>query len=150
MDLNEYTKKDNLVRYSFFWNEVRLIIAALSLIFGGFPIVFLLFPSGGLVSSLLTIFWIISGIAAIYLLYVWNAGGRKLFGGEGKRDLAAFAVAIISGIHLGIAGITGINIGMKVTPSVILTLVMVVAGALYLWSAWHLHKRYKASGEKLF
>lgn len=151
MDVQEHAKPENLLKYAFLWNEVRLVVAALSLIFGGFPIALRIFGSSlSAVSSLLSLAWIISGLAALYLLYAWNKNGRKLFGGEDKKDMAAFAIAIISGLHLGWAGLTGTNIGMTVIPYGILTLVMVVAGVLYLWSAWHLHKRYKAHNEKLF
>jgi len=151
MDLKEHTKPENLLRYSFMWNQLRLFVAALSLIFGGFPIIFSLFSSSSsMVGSLLTIAWIISGLSAAYLLYAWNQGGRKIFGGVDMKDQVALFIAIFSGLHLGLAGFTGTNIGMKVVPYSMLTFVLIVTGILYLWSAWHLHTRYKANGEKLF
>jgi len=150
MDLKEHTTPANLLKYAFMWNQVRLLVAALSLIFGGFPIVFRLFSSSSsAIGSLLSVAWIISGLAALYLVYMWYQGGRTLFGGKDNVDMAAFAIAMISGLHLGIAGIFGINIGMKVIPYGMLTMVMIVAGLLYLWSAFHLHKRFSAN-RKIF
>lgn len=145
MDIKEHTKPKNLLKYAFMWNQIRLVIAAASLILGGFPVVLRIFSSSSsMVSSLLTVSWIISGLAAAYLFYLWIKGGKKLWGGTDNVDMAAFAIAIISGLHLGIAGVLGTNIGMSVVPSGLLTFVMLIAGALYLWSAFHLHNRYRA------
>ena len=144
MDIKEHTTPKNLFKYAFMWNQVRLVVAAASLIVGGFPVALRIFSSSNsMVGSLLTLSWIISGVAALYLLYMWFQSGKKLWGGSERTDVAAFWVAIISGLHLGIAGILGTNIGMTVIPSTFLTLVMLVAGVLYLWSAWHLYNRSK-------
>jgi hypothetical protein len=151
VDISKHMKLDNILRYSFLWNQARLVIAALSLMLGGFPIALKIFgSSSSAVGSFLSLAWIISGLAAGYLLYSWYKAGKKVFGGEEKKDCVAFWIAIISGLHLGWAGLTGTNVGMTVVPSGLLTLVMLAAGVLYLWSAWHLHTRYKANGEKLF
>ena len=148
MDIKEHTTPKNLFKYAFMWNQVRLVVAAASLILGGFPVALRIFSSSNsMVGSLLTLSWIISGVAALYLLYMWFQSGKKLWGGSERTDVAAFWVAIISGLHLGIAGILGTNIGMTVIPSTFLTLVMLVAGILYLWSAFHLHKRYSKSSD---
>lgn len=148
MDLNKYTKPKNLLRYSFLWNEVRLVVAAISLIWGATPIFFRFTSSSG-GSGLLTLSWLISGVAALYILYVWNKNGQKIFGGKNKKDMAAFWIAIISGVHLGLVPIVG-NLGMSLVPSGLFTIVMIATGILYIWSAWHLYTRYKANKEKLF
>lgn len=152
--MNEHTTPAKLERYSFLWNEVRLVVAALSLIFGGSPIVLSISSSSSglysLVSSLLTVAWIISGITALYLLYRWNGAGKKVFGRSDTKDMIAFFVMIVSGLNLGIAGVIGTNIGMEVVPSGLLTIVMIIAGIAYLWSGFHLYHRWKAHGEKLF
>lgn len=152
MELKDHTTPDKLVRYSFLWSEVRLVVAAASLIFGATPVVYrILGYSLGLVGPLLMLAWIISGLAGAYLLYRWYTGGMQLFGGRNMTDKAAFAINVVSGIHLGIAGLSGINIGMRVVgPLGILTPVVIVAGLAYLWSAYHLWKRWKASGETIF
>ncbi len=94
-----------------------------------------------LAGSLMTLAWILAGIAAAYLLYLWFQGGQTLWGEDILLDRVAFAIAIISGLHLGWAGLFGTNIGMSILP--MLNIVMPLAGLLYLWSAHHLGKRYK-------
>ena len=148
MDLNHHTKPANLLRYSFLWNEARLVIAALSLIFGAEPILSRILPSSGY--GLWTLATFISGLAAAYLLYAWNKGGQKLFGKKDRADLIAFMIATLSGLHLAYAGLLGTNLIMAYTPYSLLSTVIYLGAALYLWSAWHLHKRYKENGEKLF
>jgi uncharacterized membrane protein YuzA (DUF378 family) len=103
------------------------------------------FPSG-LVSTVLTLSWIISGVAAVYLLYMWSKN-RTLFGAKEKLDMVAFLVMIVSGINLGLAGILSKNIGMSVFYG---TVVFWVVGIIYLLSAYHLHRRWKANGGRLF
>src|SRR3989344_8325172 len=97
---------NNLERYSFLWSEVRLIIAALALFLGGVsPLLKLGLPSG-LASSLLTLSWIISGVAAVYLLYRRHKT-KLLLGGKDKWDAVAFFVMVVSGINLGLVGLLG-------------------------------------------
>lgn len=151
MDINDHTSPSKLERYSFLWSEARLVLAAIALFLGGYPLIIKLFGYGSFLyrpaGALLTLSWIISGVSAVYLLYRWNAGGKKLFGGNDKKDLTAFMITVVSGINLGIVGLLGTNIGMNISSS---KLVFIVVGVAYLASAYHLHKRWKAYGEKIF
>ncbi len=149
MNENEHLKPHMLERYSFLWSEARLIIAAIALFIGGYPPILKITPFFlyGLVSSLLTIAWIISGIVSGYLLYRWTKNNQMLFGGKAQMDTVAFFVNIISGFNLGIAGLIGLNIGMSISSNYLLFSLVAV---IYLLSAFHLFKRWKASEEKIF
>lgn len=151
MELKDHTSPDKLLKYSFLWNEVRLVIAALSLILGAVPILYRVLASSS-AYNLITIGSVISGLAALYLLYLWYAGGYMLFGGKDKTDLVAFLIGTLSGVHLGLGGLMGTNIIMSVLygTGILLTLAIYAGGILYLWSAYHLWKRWKASGEAIF
>ena len=109
MDIKEHLKPDKLERYSFLWSEVRLLIASIALFLGGVPPVFKIISSSSglfsLVGSLLTLSWIISGVAAAYLLYRWYSGKMMLFGGKKPLDTTAFFVMIVTGFNLGFAGL---------------------------------------------
>ena len=150
MDIQMHTQPDKLERYSFLWSEARLLIAALALFLGGVPPILKFNPIPGLygtISSLLVVAWIISGLAAAYLFYRWNAGGRKVLGGMETKDATAFFIMIVSGFNLGLTGILGQNIGMSISSD---RTIFVLVGILYLLAAWHLWKRWKSCGEKLF
>lgn len=150
MDLNQHTKPDQLERYSFLWSQTRLIIAAIALFLGGVPPVLKFNPIPGLygiVSSLLTLAWIISGVAAAYLLYRWYSNNQMIFKGRVQSDTIAFFVSVISGFNLGITGLSGNNIGMSISSNYIL---FVITGVIYLAAAWHLQQRWNASGQKIF
>jgi len=150
VDIKEHTHPDKLERYSFIWSEVRLIIAAVALFLGGVPpvIKFLPIPQFyGLVSSLLTLSWIISGVAAAYLGYRWFNAHQTVLGGKDMKDTVAFFVMVVSGINLGLVGILGTNIGMRISTNKV---VFIVVGLLYLVAAYHLFTRWKARGEKVF
>ena len=150
MSFQEHTKPENLERYSFLWSEIRLIIAAVALFMGGVPPVLAFNPIPafyGLLSSLLTISWIISGIASGYLLYRWNVGSRRIFGRQNSMDMILLFVMIISGFNLGIAGIFSKNIGMTISSN---SLVFIIVGIIYLISAWYLFKEWKKNGRRVF
>jgi hypothetical protein len=149
MNLQEHTQPGQLERYSFFWSEVRLLIAAIALFLGGIPPVLFLFrvPSlYGLISLLLTLAWVISGVASGYLLYRWY-GQKMLFGKKETMDTVAFFVLAISGLNLGLAGILRTNIGMSISSN---RFVLIIVGLLYLASAGYLYKRWMESGRKVF
>lgn len=149
-EFKKHLEPARLERYAFLWSETRLLIAALALFLGGVPPVIFIFGKIGLSSmvwSLLNLAWIISGIASLYLLYRWNEAGRRVFGGTDMRDTVAFFVSIVSGFNLGVTGLFGRNIGMSITHNYT---IFIIVGVLYLVSAWHLHTRWKAFGEKLF
>lgn len=138
--------------WSFVWSEVRLLIAAVALFIGGVPpalFVALQMPDLlGVVMLVLKLCWLLSGAAAGYLLYRWFSGERMLFGRKNNaKDTAAFLVMTISGLNLGFVGLTGQNIGMSMSSSYA---VFVVVGILYLIAALYLYQRWSAHGQKVF
>lgn len=150
MNLEEHTQPNQLERYSFWWSEARLVVAALALFLGGVPPIYALLriPSlFGLLSLLLTLAWIISGAASGYLLYRWYSGNRMLFGGKAPLDTTAFLVSVVSGINLGLAGIIRTNLGLSISSN---KLVLILVGLLYLAAAGYLYQRWAASGRKIF
>ncbi len=151
MAFQDHTRPDALERYSFLWSEARLVVASIALFAGGVPpvsYVVLAVPAlFGLVQLGLTLAWIISGLASGYLFYRWWKANRMLFGGKKGADTAAFLVSVISGLNLGVAGLTGANIGMRTFPAYGF---LVVAGLAYLVSAYYLWTRWQSCGKKLF
>lgn len=148
MNIQQHAAPANLEKYSFWWSEARLVIAAVALFIGGFPPILKIAPYAlySLASSLLTVAWIISGIASTYLFYRWYTGTKTLFGGKKQLDAVAFFVSIISGINLGLTGILGTNIGMTISSNYT---VFILVGVIYLASAFHLYKRQNTSGGKM-
>ena len=141
---------DSLERYAFLWSEVRLIIAALALFIGGVPPVLYFLPFSGLygiLTILLKLAWLISGVASVYLVYRWLSGGQKLFGHKDTKDLVAFLIMSVSGINLGLVALIGSNVGMNISSSYPVFLIVAV---LYVISTYHLYTRWKASGERVF
>lgn len=150
MELKSHTEPHKLDMYAFWWSEARLAIAALALLMGGVPPVLALNPMPslyGIVGSLLSLCWIISGAAAVWLAYRWYTSGQRVFGGTDRKDVGAFAVMVVSGFNLGFAGLMGANIGMSISSNY--TVFLVVA-ALYVVSGGYLYKRWSAHGKKLF
>lgn len=139
----------DLERYSFIWSEVRLVIAALALLLGGVPPIFLLTPDPlwGIARLGLVLCWILSGLASGYLLYRWYEGGQKLFGHKNHTDTITFLILVVSGINLGLAGVFGRNIGMAILSG---KLIFVIVAILYLYCAYHLWMHYKKNGDRLF
>lgn len=146
MNIKEHTTPERLEKYSFFWSEARLVVAAVALFLGGVPPILLIIPIP-LVKAGLTICWVISGGVSAYLAYRWYTSGQKVFGGKNKLDLAAFFVNVVTGFNLGIAGLLGINIGMTISSNKI---VFILAGLVYLATAYLLWNRWSKSGKKLF
>ena len=148
MDIKHHTHPDQLETYSFWWSEVRLVVAAVSLLVGGFPVVFWLLPFGfGLTWPLLKLCWLITGLASLYLGYRWFTGGKRVFGGKKNKDLIAFGVSVVSGINLGLTGLLGANIGMRILSG---RFIFAIVGVIYLVSAWYLYKRYNQHGKRVF
>jgi len=150
MNTEEFTNKNNLERFSFLWSQARLVIAAAALFLGGIPVLSFVLRAVslyGIVSAILTISWIISGAASLYLLYMWNKEGRKLFGGRSRYDTLLFLVSVISGVNLGLAGLLRTNVGLTISSN---RAVLMVVGLIYLYSAWHLQKRWNSSDKKIF
>ena len=105
MDLNAHLTPHKLEFYSFWWNEVRLGVAAVSLIYGGVPVIWYILPAYSFYSLIhlgLVLAWLISGLAAGYMLYRWNMADRKVFGGKKDKDVAAFFISVVSGLNLGV------------------------------------------------
>lgn len=150
MNTQDFMKEENLEKYSFLWSEARLVLAAVALAAGGIPFLRLIVPwfmFFGLVSLILTLAWIISGAASAYLAYRWYNSGQKVFGGKGTMDLVAFFVSVISGLNLGVVGLTGRNIGMSLIYSRIIFGITVL---VYLATAMYLYKRWNENHKKLF
>ena len=150
MNIQEHTHPDKLEKYSFYWSEVRLLIASIALFLGGIPPVFYFIRINALYCPLnlgLQLAWVISGVASAYMLYRWNQNGRKLFGGSDSKVTAAFFISVISGLNLGVVGIFGTNIGMNITMNYF---VFCVVGLAYIASAFYLHKEWKSKGGKIF
>lgn len=147
MDIKTHTTPQNLEKYSFFWSELRLIIAAIALFLGGVPPIFKLGLPYALSRSLLTLSWMISGIVSVYLLYRWNKNNKMLFGTKNPNDRVAFFVNIISGINLGLTGLFNKNIGMSISQN---KFAFVLVGVIYLLSAGYLYKRWQSFNNKLF
>src|SRR3989338_5547988 len=145
-----YTQPAQLDKYSFLWSQTRLVIAAIALFIGGVPPVLAFNPFGalyGLISPLLTLSWIISGVASVYLLYRWSTNRQMLFGGKTQMDLIAFFVSVVSGLNLGITGLLGTNIGMTISSN---QFVFFIVGVIYLGAFVHLFRRWNAVGQKIF
>ncbi|OHA17803.1 MAG: hypothetical protein A2664_04345 [Candidatus Taylorbacteria bacterium RIFCSPHIGHO2_01_FULL_46_22b] len=148
-DIKQHTTPNKLEHYSFIWSEVRLVIAAIALFLGGYPVIFFVLPISplyGLLTILLKLAWIISGAASGYLLYRWAIGTKTVFGGKDSRDTTAFFISVVSGINLGITGLLGTNIGMSISSS---KLIFILVGILYLLAAVHLFRRWNSSGRKI-
>lgn len=152
MNINQHTTPGKLERYSFLWSEARLVIAAAALFLGGYPPVLYLNRAVpdlyALTSPLLELAWIISGVASAYLLFRWVKNGQMLFGGKNTLDMVLFLVSVVSGINLGLAGLLNQNFGMSIAKGS--QTLFVITGVIYLFAAYHLHRRWKARGEKLF
>ncbi|MSR76410.1 MAG: hypothetical protein EXS68_02360 [Candidatus Ryanbacteria bacterium] len=150
MTSQEFMKPENLEKYSFLWSEARLIIAALALLLGGTPPLYWLLGSSvfyGFIGTILTLSWLISGAASVYLGWRWYTGGQKVFGKKDTRDTVMFFVSVVSGINLGLVGFLGSNIGMRIASGRIvfaITAVLYIVAALHLWTRWNAH------GKKVF
>lgn len=147
MDINHHLQPQRLQRYCFLWSQARQVLAAVALFVGGIPTVVYFFPSSSFLASLLTPTWLISGFASAFLLYRWNEGGRKLFGGTDQKDMIAFLISGVTGINLGLAGLLGTNFGMTIASG---RTIFFVTGVVYVWTVWHLQKRWNESGQRLF
>ena len=136
-------------RYGFLWSEVRLAVAAVALLIGGVPPIYLVAPPGlfGIARIGLLVCWVISGIAALYLLYRWHVAQHTLFGRKNMKDMIAFLVMTISGVNLGLTALLSKNIGMSIDHS---RLVFTLTAIAYLAAGYHLYTRWKAHGQKLF
>lgn len=150
--IKTHTHPNKLEWYSFMWSQARLVLASIALFIGGIPVLWKFMSSSssvfGLANSLLGLSWIISGLASAYLLYRWNIGGQKLFGKKERMDSIAFFVSIISGFNLGLAGITGNNIGMSISG--MSQILFVITGIVYIATMVYLHKQWNANGKKMF
>lgn len=138
-----------LETYSFWWSEARLLIAAIALLLGGVPPLYLLMPYSMYTTTtfILKLTWILSGIAAGYLLYRWYDTGQRLFGHKDHKDTLAFLLLIISGLNLGFDGVFGLNLGMNITRS---SIVFFIVAALYLFAAYQLWMSYQKNKRRVF
>jgi uncharacterized membrane protein YuzA (DUF378 family) len=147
MNISQYSTPDQLERGSFLWSQARLVLAAVALLIGGIPPIVYLLGSSGAVWSVLRLGWIISGLASAYLGYRWMSNGWAIFGGKNQKDTGAMLVSIISGLNLGMTGLTGNNLGMSLASG---RVVFLLVGVIYLWAAVYLWGRWKSRGEHVF
>jgi hypothetical protein len=140
---------DTLTTYAFFWTLARLCISVVALLIGSPPalILFSFEPAYGFAWLFLRLSWIISGVAASYLLYRWLTAKGYVFDKATRKDTIALAVAIVSGLNLGFAGLFGTNIGLSFFTAYLFWL---IGAGFYAWSAHHLFTRFRQSGNKLF
>lgn len=149
VDIHSHMQADKLERYAFLWSLARMVIAAFSLFFGAMPIAYRLLM-GSSVMSLLPLFWLISGAASVYLVYIWFKKGQMVFGGKVRNDTIAFLIMIVTGLNLGYTAI-GSNIGMNLVWDMpIADLLFKATGIIYLVVAYYLWKRWNASQQNLF
>ena len=140
-------KDYNWERYSFLWSEARLIIGSIALLIGGVPPVLFILPfsaTASIVSFFLRLAWIISGVASAYLLMRWYKEGMVVFRKKDWLDILALFVSIVSGLNLGFTGLFGENPGMTINssyPIFLLTAVIYVATAVYLYKRWNEHSQ---------
>jgi hypothetical protein len=148
MNIQHYTHPNQLERYSFWWSEARLLIAAAALFLGGVPPLIKFGPELGQTGlGILKLAWIVSGVATAYMLFRWTKNGQRLFGRKERYDLLAFAVTIVSGLNLGIVGLTNVNWGMRMLSG---DTVFVLVGLIYIAAAVHLFKRWNSAGARMF
>ena len=70
-----------------------------------------------------------------------------MFGGKNSLNTTVFFVMVISGLNLGITGITGSNIAFSIFSS---SLFLMPGAVIFLVTAVFLAVRWNASGKKLF
>lgn len=145
MDIEAHTQPDSLERYAFWWLMALLVFSAAAMFMDARPALTLIV--GYSAWSLLKLAWIVSGAAAVYLVYRWNQTGKKVFGGDDSKDKLAFWFMILTGLNVGLTGVTGNNIYLSIFYG---SLVYVATGVACLAAAYHMHTRWKANGEKLF
>ena len=149
MEIKNYTTTEKLEKYSFNWSILRLVLGSAALFLGGVPPVLIVNPIPslyGVLSSLLHVAWIISGLASVYLLYRWSLS-KKVFGSAEKIDVYTFFIMIVTGFNLGITGLLGKNIGMAITTN---RTVFFIVGVIYLACAYRLFTKSIKNGGKLF
>lgn len=148
MDIQAHTTPDRLERYAFLWSLARMGIATLSLFLGAYPILMKAVGYG-----IMSLAWIISGVASAYLGYRWFTGGKKVFGGSAQKDTIAFLVMVVTGLNLGYTALST-NIGMGLAYSVfdgaVTDLVFKATAVLYALVAFYLYKCWKENGERVF
>lgn len=148
MEHNSSTQLGQLERYAFLWSLARLVIAALSLFFGAMPFMYRLGLSG--LGSFLELFWLVSGVAALYLGYLWYTRGMKVFGESDTKTKVLFLILVLSGLNLGWASIGG-NIGMSIVGyGAFAGIIYKLTALVYLYTAYTLWKEWKANAEQLF
>jgi len=146
--MSHLSRTEQLECYAFWWSEIRLIIAGVALMLGGIPPLFLVLPGMyALTMPLLKLCWIISGVVALYLGYRWYEKKMVIFGGKDNWDSVAFAIAIVTGLNLGITGLFGTNIGMSIIGG---RIVFLIVGLLYLVVAYYLNSRWRKRGKLVF
>ena len=139
---------DKLEMYAFVWLLLLLLFSAAAMFLGAQPLVLKVAGSSSSgVYSLLNLAWIVSGVAAVYLTYLWVKGGKQVFGGNDQKSKFAFFFMLVAGYNMGLTGVLGNNIFLSFASGMAL---YVIAGALCLISAYLLWTGWKANGQSLF
>jgi hypothetical protein len=126
-----------------------MVIAAISLFFGAMPIAYKII--GLQAVSLVALAWLVSGVAAVYLGYLWHKGGQKVFGGDDKQIKILFIIMVVTGLNLGYVAIGNINLGMSFLYGMPIAGIIFKATAVgYLYVAYTLWTKWKENGEALF
>ena len=146
--MEEHMTPAKLERYAFFWLIGLLALSAIAMLLGARPLAHVVFGySSNSINSLLNLSWIISGVAALFLAYQWTKHSKQVFGGNDKKDLAAFLIMLLTGFNLGIYGILGQNYILNINDSFAY---LIILSALCIWSGYHLWTRWTESGERVF
>ncbi len=150
MNINEHTAPDKLERYAFLWSILLLVVTALSLFFGVMPIVYTVVGYGGIITPFLTLSWLISGIAGIYLLYLWYKAGYRVFGKTDMKDIVMFLIMAVTGVNVGL-GALGNNILMNLAYNFgSFDIIYKAVAIIYLAVAFYLFTKWKGGGQVVF
>lgn len=147
--VKEHGTPDKLEYYAFMWSLARMVLAAVALLLGGVPVVYKIlgYSAYSTVGSLLNLAWVISGVAAGYLLYMWFKNDKRVFGGSEQKDTVAFFVMIVSGFNLGLAGLDAGNIGLNMFRGDVF---LYIGAAIYIVATYYLYTRWVSNGRQLF
>ena len=146
MDIQQYTSPDKLERYSFLTLLSALGFSAIALFNGGYPIITMILGYSNSY-SLLSIAWLVSGAAAVYLSYLYWKNNKKVFGGGDKKSELAFLFALLLGYNLGLTALIRENIFFNIFHG---TILFVAFGVLCVVVGYILYTKWKSNDEKLF
>lgn len=149
---NQQTAAERIEYYAFMWSMARMALAAIALLLGGMPLAVYVSQlidasfAYEIVRPLLSLSWILSGLAALYLLYRWSLNEYRIFNSTDRNKRIAIIVLIVSGINLSLTPILSKNIGISIAfGAPFYQLILYAGAAVYLWvlfslwTAWKKH-----------